>query len=88
MKKLEKEEKTDGRGISSSNFLSESGHYEAMYDLQVCVTIDLKHCTARRQSESNDDVGQDIELLVHGRKVFKEKITRGMGGFQSLPPEF
>ena len=42
---------------------------------------------ARGQSESNNNFGQDIELLVHGRKAFKEKVTRGMGGFHLLPPE-
>ena len=35
----------------------------------------------RGQSESNNDFGRDIELLLHGSKAFKEKIKRGMGGF-------
>ena len=87
MKKLEKEENTDGTGISASNCVSESGHAAATYDLQVCGTIDLKHFAARGQSESNNDFGQEIELLVHGRKAIKEKITRGMGRFHFLTPE-
>ena len=58
-----------------------------MYDLQVCGTIDLQHCAVLVQSESNNDFGQDIELFLHRRKAFKEKITRGMGGFHLLPPE-
>ena len=48
--------------------MSESGHAAAMYDLQVCGTIDLQHCAARGQSEINNDFEQDIDLLVHGRK--------------------
>ena len=50
-------------------------------------TIYLQHCAARDQSESNNDFERDIELLVHGRKAFKENITRGMGGFHLLPPD-
>ena len=65
--------------------MSESGHAAETYDLQVCGTIDLQHCAARGQSESNNDFGRDIELLVHGRKAFMEKIKRGMGGFHLLP---
>ena len=68
--------------------MSESCHAAVTYDLQVCGTIDLHHCAARGHSESNNDFGQKIELLVHGRKAFMEKITRGMGGFHLLHPEF
>ena len=46
--------------------MSESGHAEAMYDLQVFGTIDFQHCAARDQSDSNNDFGREIELLVHG----------------------
>ena len=67
--------------------MSESGHAVATYDLQVRGTIDLKCCAARGQSESNNYFGQEIELLVHGRKSFKENIMRGVGGFHLLPPE-
>ena len=87
MKKLEKEEKTARKGIVASNFVSESGHATAAYDLQVCGTIDLQHCVVRSQSESNNSFGLDNELLVHSRKAFKEKITRGMGIFNLLHPE-
>ena len=87
MNKVEKEEKTSGKGIPESNGVSESGHAAAAYDLQVCGTIDLQHCTACSQSESNNGFGQEIELLVHGRKAFREKITGGMGRFHLLPPE-
>ena len=80
-KKVEKEEKTAGKGILASNCVSESGHAAATYNLKVCGTIDLQHCAARSQSKSKNDFGREIELLVHGRKAFKEKITRGMGGF-------
>ena len=31
--------------------------------------------------------GQDIELLADGRKVFKENITRDVGGLNLIPPE-
>ena len=82
MKKLYKEEKTARNGMLARNCVSECGHTAATYDLQVCGTIDLQHCAACGQSESNNDFGREIELLVHGRKYFKEKITRGMGGFQ------
>ena len=75
------------KGIEESNFVSESGHDAETYDLQVCGTIDLQHCTALIQSESNTNFGRENELLVHGRKAFKEKIMRGMGGFHLLPPE-
>ena len=85
MKKVEKEDNKSGKGISESNFVSGSGHAAATCDLQVCGTIGLQHCVARGQSESNNDFGQDIELLVHRRKAFKEKITRGMGGIHLLP---
>ena len=47
----------------------------------------MQHCAARGQSESNNDFGREIELLVHGRKSFKEKITRGMDGFPLIPTE-
>ena len=67
--------------------MSESCHAAATYDLQVCGTIDLHHCAARGHSESNNYFGQKIELLVHGRKAFREKITRFLGGFHLLPPE-
>ena len=67
--------------------MSEIGHAAATYGLQVCGTIYLKHCEARGQSESNNYFGQEIELLVHERKLFNEKITRGMVGFHLLPPE-
>ena len=87
MKKVEKEEKTYGKGISARNCVPESGHAAAKYNLQVCVTIDLQHCAARDQSESNNDFGRDIELLVHRRKSFKEKITKGMDRFHLLPSE-
>ena len=73
MKKVEKEEKTSRKGISASNCVSESGHAMATYNLQVCGTIDFQHCAVRSQSESNNYFGQEIELLVHGRKEFKEK---------------
>ena len=53
----------------------------------MCGTIHLQHCAARGQSESNNYFGQDIELLVHGRKSSEEKITSGMGRFQLLPTE-
>ena len=52
----------------------------------MCGTIDLQHFAARNQSESNNDFGQEIELLVHGSKAFKDKITRGMVGLHLLPP--
>ena len=68
--------------------MSESGHYAATYDLQVCETIDFHHCAERGQSESNNDFGRDIELLVHGRKEFKDKIMRGMSKFHLIPTEF
>ena len=67
--------------------MSESIHVVATYSLQVCGTIYLQHCAARGQSESNNNFGQEIELLVHGRKAFKEKIARDVGGFHLLPPE-
>ena len=67
--------------------MSESGHAAATYNLQVCGTIYFQHCAARSQSESNNDFGREIELLLHRRKFFKEKITRCMGGFYLLPPE-
>ena len=86
MKRVEKEENTAGKGISASNCVSEIGHAAATYDLQVCGTIDLQHCAARGQSESNNDFRREIELLVHRRESFKDKITRGMGGFHLLPP--
>ena len=85
---LYKEEKTVWKGIAARNCVSESGHAAATYDLKVCGTIDLRHFAARGQSESNNDFGREIALLVHGRKTFKENITRGMGGFHLLPPEF
>ena len=81
MKKVEKEEKTVGKRIAASNFVSESGHAAATYDLHVCGTIDLQYCAVRGQSESNNNFGRDIESLLHRRKAFKEKIKRGMGGF-------
>ena len=87
MKKSDMEEKMARKGISASNYVSESGHAAAMYNLQVCGTIDLQHCMACGLFESNNDFGREIELLVHGRKSFREKITRGMGGFHLLPPE-
>ena len=65
--------------------MSESGHAMVTYDLQVCGTIDLQLCVACGQSKSNNNFGQEIELLVHGRKQFKENITRGLGGFYLLP---
>ena len=68
--------------------MSESVHDTTTYDLQVFGTIDLQRCAARGQSESNNHFRQDIELLVHGRKAFKKKIKRGVGGFHLLPPEF
>ena len=67
--------------------MSESGHAAETYDLQVCGTIDLQHCAARGQSESNNDFGRDIELLVHGRKSFKEKITSVIRRFNFLTTE-
>ena len=67
--------------------MSESGHALATYNLQVCGTIDLQHCTAGEKSESNNDFSQEIESVVHGRKAFKENILRDMGRFQFLPPE-
>ena len=67
--------------------MSESGHDATMYDLQVCGTIDLQHCAAHGQSESNNDFGQEIYLLVHVRKGFKEKINRVLGRFHLIPPE-
>ena len=60
MKKLEKEEKTAVKIISASNCVSEIGHAAATYDLQVCETIDLQHCAARGQSESNNYFRKDI----------------------------
>ena len=87
MKKVEKREKTSEKGISASNCVSGSGHAAETYDLKVCGIIYLQHCAAHGQSESNNDFGREIELLVHGRKSFMEKITRGMGGFHLLPPE-
>ena len=86
MKKSEKEHKTDRKGIVAIKCVSEIGHATATYDLQLCGTINLQHSAARSQSESNKDFGLDIELLVHGRKAFKEKITRVVGGFPLLPP--
>ena len=68
MNKLEKEDRTAGKGILARNCVSESGHAAATYNLQVCGNIDLQHCAARDQSESNNDFGREIELLVHGRK--------------------
>ena len=62
----------------------EIDHSAAKYDLQVCGTIDLQHCAARSQSESNTDFGREIELLVYRRKVSKENITRGMGRLHLL----
>ena len=54
----------------------------------MCGTIDLQHCAVRGQYEINNGFGREIELLVHGRKSFKENIMRGVGGFHLLPPEF
>ena len=68
--------------------MSESGHSAETYDLQVCGTIDFQHCAARGQSGSNNNFGRDIELLVHGRKAFKEKITMVMGRFHLIHPDF
>ena len=68
--------------------MSESDHAAATYNLQVCGTIDLQHCAARGQYESNNYFGKYIELLVHERKAFKKNITRGMGGFHLIFPEF
>ena len=59
MKKVEKEEKTNGKRTSASNCVSESGHAAATYDPQVCGTIDFRHCAVRGQSESNNNFGQD-----------------------------
>ena len=73
--------------MAASNCVPEISHAAETYNLQVCGTIDLKNCVARGQSEINNDFGQDIELLVHGKKELKEKITRGIGGFHFLPPE-
>ena len=87
MKKVDKEEKMVVKGISPNNCVSESGHAVATYDLQVCGTIDLQHCAARDQTESNNNFGQGNELLVHRRKAFKYNITSGMLGFHLLPPE-
>ena len=87
MNKVDNEEKTVGKVIETRNYVSESGHAASTYDLKVCVTIDLQHCAARGQSESNNNFGRENELLVHGRKLFKEKIMRGMGGFHLLPTE-
>ena len=87
MKKLEKENKKTGKGIEASNFVSESGDAAATYGLQVCGTIYLQHCAARGQSKSNNNFRQEIELLVHSRKLFREKITRIMGGFHLLLTE-
>ena len=42
----------------------------------------------RGQSERNKKFGLEIELLVHGRKAFKENITRGVVGFHLIPIEF
>ena len=55
---LDKEEKTAWKGISASNFVSKSGHAAAMYNLQVCGTIDLQHCVACGQSEINNAANQ------------------------------
>ena len=81
MNRVEKEDNKYGEGIAASNFVSESGHVAATYDLQVCGTVDLQNFASRSQSESNNDFGQEIELLVHGRKAFKDNITRGVGRF-------
>ena len=53
----------------------------------MCGTIDLQHYVARGRSESNNNFEQEIELLVHRRKEFKENIIRGVGGFHLLPTE-
>ena len=53
----------------------------------MCGTIDLQHCAVRVQSESINNFGRDIELLLHRSKAFQENITRGMGGFHLLPTE-
>ena len=58
-----------------------------MYYLQLCGTIDLQHCAARGQYESNNYFGQEIELFLHWSKSFKGKITKGMVGFHLLPSE-
>ena len=77
----------DGKVISPINCVSESGHTAATYNLKVCGTIDFQHCATHSQSDINNDFGQYIELLVHGRKSFKEKIKRDMGRFHLLTPE-
>ena len=61
MNKLEKEENTAVKGISARNCVSESGHVAVTYALQVCGTIDLQHCAARSQSESNRNFRREIE---------------------------
>ena len=53
----------------------------------MCGTIDLQHCTALGQSERNNDFGREIELLVQGRKVFKENIIKIIHRFHLLHPE-
>ena len=58
MNKVEKEDKTAGKGIAAINCVSESGHSAATYGLQVCGTIYLQHCETRSQSESNNNFGQ------------------------------
>ena len=86
MNKVEKDEKTAEKGISAINCVPESGHSTATYDLKVCGTIDLQHCAARGQYESKKDFEQEIELLVHGGKAFKEKFTRVVVRLHLIPP--
>ena len=52
MNKVEKEEKTARKLIAASNFVSESGHTAANYNLQLCGNIDLQHCVARGYSDT------------------------------------
>ena len=59
-KQEDKEEKMGGKEISASNCVSGRGHSAATYVLQVCGTIDLQHCAARGQSESKNNIGQEI----------------------------
>ena len=87
MKKVSKAERLAGRGVAASNCISESGHAAATYDLDQYGTVDLQNCAARGQSEGNNDFGREVESYVKGRKAFKERETRGIGGFHLLPPE-
>ena len=87
MRHIGNAERKAGLGVAASNCVSERGHGASIADLQTFGTIDLQHMAARGQSETNNDFGREVELMVGGRTAKKEKTTRGVGGSHLLPPE-